>query len=120
MWQQAGSTFLEYMYNINIDMYITKLNQSEFATYKDWRLPTVEEAMSIMESEKNENNLHINSIFDSFPNIIWTSDISHSSINWVVKFNDGFCDYYSFYDASIKAVRNEIKGYRHKAGHPVK
>ncbi|MCB9501891.1 MAG: DUF1566 domain-containing protein [Deferribacteres bacterium] len=35
-------------------VYIDSLNKANFAGYSDWRLPTLEEAMTLMEPEKKE------------------------------------------------------------------
>ncbi|MCH8874697.1 TIR domain-containing protein [candidate division KSB1 bacterium] len=42
--------------------YIGSLNDQRFAGFADWRLPTLEEAMSLMEPKKNEAGLHIDRI----------------------------------------------------------
>ena len=90
MWQQSGSP--KY---INFDAakkYIDDLNKKGFAGLKDWRLPTLEEAMSLMESEKKKNDLYIDPIFDAVQRWIWTSDqVKGESRAWVVDFGFGGC-----------------------------
>ena len=55
MWQQSGSS--ERMQFEDAKKWITELNLKGFAGFNDWRLPTLEEAMSLMEPEqKNGNN----------------------------------------------------------------
>ena len=91
LWQQSGSqSDMNYERAKN---YISELNHEQFAGYNDWRLPTLEEAMSLMEPTQKNNNLHIGQIFDSCQMRIWTSDFRRDSMSWVVRFDAGYCDY---------------------------
>ena len=74
MWQRSGTAGLSAGHERVMRWYIDKLNRSKFAGHSDWRLPTVEEAMSLMEKEKNGNGLHISPLFDGRQWGIWTSD----------------------------------------------
>ena len=61
-WQQSGSEK-----DINYDgarKYIAKLNRDKFAGKGDWRLPTLEEAITLLEREKKSNGLFIKPVFD--------------------------------------------------------
>jgi uncharacterized protein DUF1566 len=103
MWQQSGSEKVTYEEARN---YIRKLNQDGFAGYKDWRLPTLEEAPTLLKPEKTENNLYIDPLFDNKQKCIWTSYLSSASGAWVVDFNRGICYYYSdINNAYVRAVR---------------
>ncbi|MBD3343052.1 MAG: TIR domain-containing protein [Candidatus Lokiarchaeota archaeon] len=107
MWQHGGSSkalSLEDAKN-----WINILNKKVFAGCSDWRLPTLEEAMSLMEPEKKKDALHtdpmlyitqnlfIDSVFDKAQGWIWTSDIVSDLMKvsgaWVVGFGDGCCRY---------------------------
>jgi hypothetical protein len=103
MWQQSGSP--DSMNYEKAKAYVQKLKSQKFAGYDDWRLPTLEEAMSLMERNKNSAGLYINELFDSQQNWIWTADPSAgASGRWVVSFYGGSChinDHY--YD--VRAVR---------------
>ncbi|MBN2092240.1 DUF1566 domain-containing protein [candidate division KSB1 bacterium] len=96
MWQQGGSS--EYMTFSNAQKWIDDLNRKGYAGYHDWRLPTLEEAMSLMESRKMNGDLYIDPVFDKTQRWIWTADLSNSkdssggSLRWVVYFDVGGCD----------------------------
>ena len=102
-WQQAGS--FETGNFKKAQEYTPRLNDEKFAGYSDWRLPTLEEAMSLMEA-KSEDALFINSIFDKAQTGIWTADKGSASRAWNVDFHDGGC---AFYDINsfdrVRAVR---------------
>lgn len=88
-WQQSGSD--DYMTYADAEKYIDDLNAREFAGYSDWRLPMLEDAMSLMEREKMNGNLYINPIFDSKQGSIWTVDKSSAGVAWGVYFGYGGC-----------------------------
>jgi tetratricopeptide (TPR) repeat protein len=100
MWQQSGSDkCMEYR---DAKAFVTKLNSNRFAGYNDWRLPTLEEAMSLIESSEKSGDLFIDPVFDSTQRYIWTSDMNNTSRAWVVYFGNGDCSncdviFYSIY-----------------------
>lgn len=105
-WQQEGSgTYLDYA---SARQRIMELNQKGYAGYKDWRLPTVEEAMSIMEPKKSSNGLYINPLFGRNQIWIWTVDqLKSKSWAWVVDFKYGECLRYNPANGSyVRAVRS--------------
>ena len=109
MWQQSGSD--KYMTYEKARAYITKLNRDQFAGYNDWRLPTLEEAMSLMEPPEKFFDLYrelfyIDLLFDKTQRWIWTSDLYNSSSAWMVSFYYGLCSNYYFNDnCYVRAVR---------------
>ncbi len=105
MWQQHGAN-REMTYK-GAKAYIDKINSDQFAGYSDWRLPTLEEAMSLIEPEKNSDDLYIDSIFESKQKWIWTSDLYNDSGAWVVLFDYGrfFNLGKGVHDGYVRAVR---------------
>ncbi|MCB9070714.1 MAG: DUF1566 domain-containing protein, partial [Calditrichae bacterium] len=91
MWQQSGSQ--EPDYYKKAQTYIKHLNDSKFAGYDNWRLPTLEEAMSLMEREKKNADLYIDPMFDTKQRYIWTADRYSASGAWNVVFDLGYCNH---------------------------
>jgi len=102
-WQQSGSssgiTFKE------AQAYLQKLNTEKYAGFGDWRLPTLEEAMSLMEPEKMNGDLHIDSKFDKTQSYIRTAD--KYSASWGVNFIGAYClnDDFGHVHYFVRAVR---------------
>ncbi|MCP4270291.1 MAG: DUF1566 domain-containing protein [Candidatus Brocadiaceae bacterium] len=93
MWHQSGS------YN-NISWksakkWVGELNTQAYAGFTDWRLPTLEEAVSLLESSEKHDNQFIDPVFDKTQWSIWTCDssITDGSLSldraWSVNFNHG-------------------------------
>lgn len=88
-WQQAGSAQL--MIYKKTEQYIRDLNKSRFAGYEGWHLPTLEEAMSLMEHGPKNGDLYIAPDFAREQWCIWTMDSLDRDSIWVVNFNYGSC-----------------------------
>lgn len=89
MWQHSGS--LDCITFENAQKDIVELNLEIFAGFDDWRLPTLEEAMSLMKPVKTDSG-HISTLFDLTLSGTWTADRqSESAFFWGVHFYGGFC-----------------------------
>ncbi len=106
MWQKSGSD--RYLYYKDAPTYIELLNSRRFSGYDDWRLPTVEELMSLLEPKKQFNGLYINPIFDSIQRWCWSADLcGSSSVAWFVYFDLGNVGWsYLDYENYVRAVRS--------------
>lgn len=71
MWQKGQSD--DAMGLQDADAYIAALNEQKYGGFTDWRLPTLEEAMSLVEPKKS-GELHIAQLFKPEAIRIWTSD----------------------------------------------
>jgi len=69
--------------------WVRNLNSRGYAGYRDWRLPTVEEAASLLESSKS-NGLYIDPVFSKKQEWIWTGNRKTGSKDaWEVNFRYG-------------------------------
>ncbi|HDY86698.1 MAG TPA: DUF1566 domain-containing protein [bacterium] len=87
MWHQSGSD--KYMNWSDAKKWVQKLNKIGYAGYKNWRLPTVEEAASLLESSVRKG-LYIDAVFSNRQEWIWTGDKYGSEGVWVVHFLGGY------------------------------
>ena len=109
MWQQSGSVY-EISYS-DAKKYVARLNSDKFAGYNDWRMPTLEEAMSLMEPTEKGGGMYIDPVFDKTERWIWTSDTNETTLAWLANFVSGNCytypnDYFDFTSGGyVRAVR---------------
>ena len=107
MWHQSGSD--DYMYRGEANEWVEDLNSEEgYAGYHDWRLPTVDEAVSLLESSKKNGNLYIDPVFNKKQKFIWTGDRDGSEVAWGVHFYFGRVNWINVNDecVSVRPVRS--------------
>ena len=117
MWEQGGSKsimnisgFIE-TWGINFaaaQQHVTQLNNAVYGGYNDWRLPTLEEALSLIEpTVTSEGVLKINQYFDMHQTTIWTSDRFTGNSYWSVDFDFGeSVASPAYYELKARAVRS--------------
>jgi hypothetical protein len=128
MWHQSGS--LETMYLKNVNQWVNELNQNRYAGHSDWRLPTVEEAASLLENRKMNGDLHIDPRFSRKQSNIWTGDKYSGSDSiwdgnrwisgrfWVIYFYLGEIAYWyhleehHFYVRPVRGLKQNFVSYR--------
>jgi serine/threonine protein kinase len=84
MWHQSGSKNI-LNYGDSLD-WLEDLNRRGYAGYSNWRLPTLEEGASLMESSQKNDNLYIDPVFSKRQSWILTGDTLLSGALWVVFF----------------------------------
>ncbi|MGH9346057.1 MAG: DUF1566 domain-containing protein [Vicinamibacterales bacterium] len=103
MWQQGSPRPMRFA---EAGEYVARLNAGRFAGFADWRLPTAEEAMSLMEPRAVENGPHLAAVFRRGVNFIWTGDRTEDGRGWVLYFYDGIAGAEPpDFNAWVRAVR---------------
>ncbi|MDR4503694.1 MAG: DUF1566 domain-containing protein [Candidatus Scalindua sp.] len=86
MWIRSGSD--NYMKWHEAAELVKNLNKMKYAGHSDWRLPTLDEAVSLLEPSKS-NALYIDPVFDGEQWGIWSCDKHVSGEAWSVYFSLG-------------------------------
>lgn len=102
MWHQSGSAY--YMELSSAKKWLDRLNGRGYAGYSDWRLPTVEEAATLLEAGRQKNNLFVDPIFNKKQKWIWTGDKKNKLETWCVYFNLGYIRW-SYTNLYVRPVR---------------
>ncbi len=68
---------------------IEELNRKGFAGFHDWRMPTMEEAMSLMEPSMNGKGLYLNSCFSKDQPFIFVAAKRKPGGYWFVDYKQG-------------------------------
>ncbi|GJQ59865.1 MAG: DUF1566 domain-containing protein [Candidatus Scalindua sp. AMX11] len=87
IWLQSGSA--ETLTWSHAKEWLLDLNHRTYAGFSKWRLPTVDEAASLLESSKQDQSLYINAVFDKKQEWIWTGDSYDSRNSWSADFSGG-------------------------------
>lgn len=93
-WEEAGD-------------YITGLNQKKLAGYSDWRLPTIEELASLVESSWKGGKMFLDPVFGNSHKSIWSADPNGPGKAWKANFHLGFViDTHTDERNAVRAVRS--------------
>lgn len=86
MWQRSGIdiTSVRSMYRK-----IEQLNREGLAGYHDWRMPSMEEAMSLMEKDINNKDLHLHLCFSKEQPFIFVAAQRRPGGYWFVDYKHG-------------------------------
>ena len=86
MWQRGG---LDIGSIRAMQRGIGELNEQRFAGFCDWRLPTMEEAMSLMDSQKNQKGVYLNPVFSKEQPFIFVAAQRKPGGYWFVDYKQG-------------------------------
>jgi hypothetical protein len=105
MWQQSVSP--RTLDHDGARQYVQEqLNARRYASHDDWRLPTLEEAMSLMGTGTAED-CRLHKLFDRSGPITRTADTTDSGRDWIVYFCDGIAvPEVPGFNAQVRAVRS--------------
>ena len=110
MWHRSGSS--RYLQFEEAKEWVKELNIHGYAGYRDWRLPTSEEAASLLEKIQ-QDLLYIDPLFSSRQANIWTCDKTPTGRVWAVLFSSGCVSDYRgpVHGIYIRPVRSgRVKG----------
>lgn len=86
MWQRGGCDITSIR---KIHDYINETNKNNFAGFNDWRLPTMEEALSLMEQQENHKGLFLHPCFSKDQPFIFLAEKRVPGGYWFCDFKQG-------------------------------
>jgi len=87
MWQQAGSS--EELSMKDALSYIVSLNDENFGGHNDWRLPHIQELMTLLTSKKHSNDMYIDPRFDETQRWCLSTSLYLYDIAWSINIEAG-------------------------------
>ncbi len=85
-WMQGGIDICSIR---SMQKHIEKINKETYAGYTDWRTPTIEEALSLMEKERNNKGLFLNPCFSMEQPFIFVAAKRKPGGYWFVDYKQG-------------------------------
>jgi serine/threonine protein kinase len=105
MWQQSGSSF-QLQWHQAWD-YIERLNTERFSGHRGWRLPTIDELITLLRDIPRAGDDCIAPIFDQSRIWLWSCDRRSFTAAWYVSSDMGFVAWQDFSAYFyVKAVRS--------------
>lgn len=86
IWQRGG---LDIMSKRMLRKAVVELNQEGFAGQRGWRLPTLAEALSLLEREENAKGQYLHSAFSADQPFIFVDAVRKPGGQWFVDFKQG-------------------------------
>jgi serine/threonine protein kinase len=88
MWHRSGSS--KELKHEMVDVWISSVNRQRYGGFNDWRLPTLEEAATLLAPAEREGSLYICNLFSPLQKSIWTRNRYGGNGAWVVRFDEGY------------------------------
>lgn len=85
MWQRQGCDIAS---RRKVQTYLAEMNQQNFAGFSDWRLPTIEEALSLL-TPKLHNTLYLHPCFSKLQPFVCLADQRQPGGYWFIDFKQG-------------------------------
>ncbi len=107
IWQQSGSAYPMTWHESK--KYISGLNKAKFADHDCWRLPTIDELMSLLTPTPHGEAFCIPPLFDLTQKWLWSCDLRSFMAAWYVNVELGFVawhDFSGFYYARAVCSQN--------------
>lgn len=86
MWQRGGNDITSARRTMG---YVKKMNQDNFAGFNNWRLPSMAEALSLMEQEENSKGVHLHPCFSKEQPFIFVTQQREPGGYWFCDFKQG-------------------------------
>jgi serine/threonine-protein kinase len=103
LWQQSGSAFPVTWQQAHA--YVDALNRNRFAGLSQWRLPTVEELLTLLSDDPQGEDFCIEPTFDRTQKWLWSCDRRSFTAAWYVSVEHGFTGWQDFTASySVRAV----------------
>ena len=93
-WQQAGSEYPLTWHQAAA--YVESLNQQQYTGHRHWRLPTVDELMSLLTETPHGEDFCIAPVFDPCQRALWSCDRRSFTAAWYVSVDMGFVSWQDF------------------------
>jgi serine/threonine-protein kinase len=103
LWQQAGTAFPVTWQQAH--GYVESLNRCRFAGIDQWRLPTIEELLTLLTDDPQQEDFCIEPVFDRTQKWLWSCDRRSFTAAWYVSVEHGFAGWQDFTACySVRAV----------------
>lgn len=86
MWQRGG---IDIGSNRHIQRCLEEHNSEKYAGFDDWRLPTMEEALSLLQPQKNSKDVYLDACFSKEQPFIFVAAQRKPGGYWFVDFKQG-------------------------------
>lgn len=83
MWQRTASELMSFR---KLQKWIEQTNEEKCDGFSDWRLPTIEEALSLLRPSTNDSGHYLHPCFTGKPGFIFTADRRKPGGYWFIDF----------------------------------